>query len=49
MPEAPEDESNETEIDPPCPAMGSLGIHTEGYYDGDRCEWCGAKKIPVTD
>jgi hypothetical protein len=24
-----------------CPAMGSLGIHTEGYYEGFTCQLCG--------
>jgi hypothetical protein len=24
-----------------CPAMGSMGIHTESYYDEGICQLCG--------
>jgi hypothetical protein len=41
-------EEKDDQPDPPCPMTGSMGIHTEGYYEGYRCEWCGAKKISAT-
>jgi hypothetical protein len=37
---ATEQEYNEEE--PACPQVGSGGIHHEAYYEGGRCEWCGA-------
>lgn len=38
----------------PCPAMSVGGIHSESYFDGGRCIWCGEYKtvknpeIPAT-
>lgn len=26
-----------------CPAMGVYGMHSEDYYDGGHCMWCGEK------
>jgi hypothetical protein len=36
------------ELGTSCPAMGSLGIHTEGYYEGEICQLCGEKGPPPT-
>ncbi len=24
-----------------CPAVGSGGVHTDEFYDGGFCQWCG--------
>lgn len=26
-----------------CPAVGSGGQHSQEWYDGECCQWCGAK------
>lgn len=25
-----------------CPQTGVMGVHTDAYYDGEACGWCGA-------
>ena len=34
----------EAEEESACPMTGTMGIHSESYYDDGRCDWCGAKK-----
>lgn len=32
-----------------CPAIGVLGLHSDGYADGDPCQWCGAVSRAMRD
>jgi hypothetical protein len=37
------DRSPEREQTDDCPAIGVRGVHSQEWYDGERCEWCGAR------
>ena len=29
-----------------CPNIGTGGIHSESFYEGSRCQWCGERPRP---
>ena len=32
-----------------CPTIGAMGMHSNGYADGDPCRWCGAVSLAMTE
>ena len=35
------DEDKEKQSD--CPAIGVGGVHSDKYFEGEECQWCGGK------
>lgn len=31
-----------------CPQIGTFGVHSESFYEGKACTWCGARLVDLS-